>query len=149
MWWKKCMWHWACAHVQIRRLFRIRPRRLNLNGVGESDYGRTKFLLAGPICCFFGFFGERIWNSINLEAGLFEFHLDLRGRFLLFWYNKSQYEGGVHIFHQIWLTYRINLLLFSLFGVGSQNFPFSTDVDLEECTLSYCLLGGPDGSNQT
>ena len=38
----------------------------------------------------------------------------------------------MHVFHQIWPNYRGNLLIFCIFGVGSQTFSFkdfSRDVD--------------------
>ena len=40
---------------------------------------------------------------------------------LLFSLKKGQHGGSVHIFHQIWPNYRVNLLIFRFFwgGVGT------------------------------
>ena len=42
---------------------------------------------------------------------------------LLFSLKKSQNEGSVHIFHQIWPNCRVNLLIFCFyFGAGLRKF---------------------------
>ena len=82
----------------------------------------------------------------QFRGGLFEFHSNLGG--LMVSLKKSQNGGSVHIFHQIWSNYRVNLLIFCYFGGGAENFPlknFSRDGDLGGGgggTLGYCFLGG-------